>query len=99
MLIFIMGILFELPLLIQLLSRIGLVSKKQLKVRGIGAFLQNVNITKMKILPYHSMARSKYAALGMTDTMPHVDSPTDDDLQKAVELLKSYGIPAISGRE
>ena len=31
MLIFIMGILFELPLLIQLLSRIGLVSKKQLK--------------------------------------------------------------------
>ena len=53
----------------------------------------------MKVLPYHSMARSKYAALGMEDTMPHVDSPTDDDLQKAVVLLKSYGIPAISGRE
>ena len=68
-------------------------------LRGIGAFLQNLNITKMKVLPYHSMARSKYAALGMEDTMPHVDSPTDDDLQKAVALLKSYGIPAISGRE
>ena len=68
-------------------------------LRGIGAFLQNLNITKMKVLPYHSMARSKYAALGMKDTMPDVESPTDEDLQKAVELLKSYGVPAISGRE
>lgn len=68
-------------------------------LRGIGAFLQKLNITKMKVLPYHSMARSKYAALDMPDTMPHVDSPTDDDLHKAVELLKSYGVPAVSGRE
>ena len=68
-------------------------------LRGIGECLQNLNITKMKVLPYHSMARSKYAALGMQDAMPDVDSPTDEDLQKAVDLLKSYGIPAISGRE
>lgn len=68
-------------------------------LRGIGECLQKLNITKMKVLPYHSMARSKYAALGMPDTMPHADSPTDDDLQKAVELLKSYGVPAVSGRE
>jgi len=68
-------------------------------LQGIGAFLQNLNITRMKVLPYHSMARSKYKALGMADTMPDVESPTDEDLQKAVELLKSYGVPAISGRE
>ena len=68
-------------------------------LRGIGAFLGKLNISRMKVLPYHSMARSKYTALGMKDTMPAVDSPTDEDLQKAVELLKSYGINAISGRE
>ena len=68
-------------------------------LRGIGAFLGKLNISRMKVLPYHSMARSKYAALGMKDTMPDVESPTDEDLQKAVDLLKSYGVPAISGRE
>lgn len=68
-------------------------------LRGIGDFLQKLNITKMKVLPYHSMARSKYAALGMSDTMPLVDSPTDEDLQKAVELFRNYGVPAVSGRE
>ena len=68
-------------------------------LRGIGAFLQNLNITRMKILPYHSMARSKYAALDMPDTMPDVPSPTDEALQNAVALLKSYGINAVSGRE
>ena len=53
----------------------------------------------MKILPYHSMARSKYAALGMKDTMPDVHSPTDDDIRQAVDIMKAYGINAQSGRE
>ena len=66
---------------------------------GIGAFLQNLNITRMKVLPYHSMARSKYTALGMHDTMPEVLSPTDGELENAVALLQRYGINAVSGRE
>lgn len=65
----------------------------------IGIFLQNLNITRMTVLPYHSMARSKYTALGMPDTMPDVPSPTDEALQKAVEILRHFGINAISGRE
>jgi len=68
-------------------------------LRGIGAFLKNINITKMKILPYHSMARSKYAALGMEDRMPSVSSPTDDEINQAVDIMKDYGINAHSGRE
>ena len=66
---------------------------------GIGAFLQKLNITRMKVLPYHAMARSKYAALGMRDTMPNVPEPTEEAVQKAVERLRHYGIPAVSGRE
>ena len=68
-------------------------------LRGIGTFLKDLNISRMKVLPYHSMARSKYAALGMPDTMPAVPSPGDGTLHNAVELLRSYGINAISGRE
>lgn len=68
-------------------------------LRGIGEALGALNIERMKVLPYHSMARSKYLALGMEDTMPRVDSPSDDDISRAVKLLISYGINAVSGRE
>ena len=65
-------------------------------LKGIGTFLQKLQITRMKVLPYHSMARSKYAALGMTDTMPDVPTPTEKMLQKAAALLQSYGINAVT---
>lgn len=65
-------------------------------LEGIGDFLQKLHIARMKVLPYHSMARSKYAALGMTDTMPDVPSPTAEMLQKAAALLQSYGINAVA---
>ena len=68
-------------------------------LNGLGAFLKEVNITKMRVLPYHSMARSKYAALGMHDTMPDVPSPTDAELNQAIDILKNYGFNVISGRE
>ena len=66
---------------------------------GIGEMLGKLRIERMKVLPYHSMARSKYQALGMPDTMPDVSSPTDADLHRAVEILKRYGVNAVSGRE
>lgn len=66
---------------------------------GIGALLGELNIETMRVLPYHSMARSKYAALGLPDTMPQVDSPDDDQLLRAVERLRAHGVNAVSGRE
>ena len=68
-------------------------------LEGIGAFLGKLPVVRMKVLPYHAMARSKYAALGMADTMPDVPSPTDETLREAVALFRSFGINAISGRE
>lgn len=66
---------------------------------GIGQFLGQMHIEKMRVLPYHSMARSKYAALGLKDTMPDVPSPDDGQLAKAVAQLQRFGVPAVSGRE
>ncbi len=64
----------------------------------IGALLEGLNIERMKVLPYHSMARSKYVSLGKTDTMPNAESPDEAMIGHAVEILRAHGVNAVSGR-
>ena len=64
-----------------------------------GLFLKDLKIREIKLLPYHSLARSKYTALNMTDTMPDVESPEEPAVQHAAEILRSFGLNAKSGRE
>ena len=68
-------------------------------LHGLGRFLGELLVAKMRVLPYHSMARSKYSALGMPDNMPDVPSPDDAQIDAAVEILRGYGVEAVSGRE
>jgi pyruvate formate lyase activating enzyme len=56
------------------------------------------NITRVKLLPYHDFARSKFLALGIEDTMPHVSPPSSSELDAIAERLCGFGIKAISGR-
>ncbi len=66
---------------------------------AIGEFLSGLkNIRKIKVLGYHSFAKAKYAALGKENTLPEVDA-TRDDVQKAVEVLASFGLDAINGMD
>lgn len=63
----------------------------------IGAFLQDTHFAgKVKVLGYHNFAGSKYEALCMENTMPEV-KVTAEDVEKAVVILKSFGIHAING--
>lgn len=63
----------------------------------IGSFLKNMNgITKVKVLQYHAFASSKYAALGIKNTMPNTVT-TYEDVEKAVNILRSFGLNAING--
>ena len=62
----------------------------------IGAFLKDLNITKIKVLQYHHYAGSRYDALGMENTLPDTET-TMEDMEKAVEILKSYGLNAVNG--
>ena len=64
-----------------------------------GAFLGRLNIGKVKLLPYHSLARNKYAALQMEDTMPRAETPSEEEMAAALDILKKYGLDAHSGRE
>ncbi|MDD4540362.1 MAG: glycyl-radical enzyme activating protein [Lentisphaeria bacterium] len=65
-------------------------------LRQAGAFLASLpNISAVKILGYHSLARSKYLAIGRDDTMPDVPSPSKADLQHVADTLKATGIHSL----
>lgn len=65
--------------------------------QAIGALLQGLKgITKVKVLKYHAFAASRYAALGLPCTMPDTET-TVEDVERAVEVLRSYGLTAVNG--
>ena len=64
---------------------------------NIGRFLKDLKgVTKIKVLQYHSFASSKFESLGIKNTMPDTVT-TNEDVERAVEILKSYGLNAING--
>lgn len=57
------------------------------QMEKIRAFLQDLkNVKAVKVLPYHNYAGSKYAALGMENTLPKI-LPTAEEIQKAQALF------------
>lgn len=69
-------------------------------IDGIGEFLSGLScIKRIKVLPYHNYAGSKYESLHMENTLPKVELPDDDVIAQAVETLRKYGLNAVSGKE
>ena len=67
------------------------------EAHGIGKFLKDLKgISKVKVLQYHNFAGSRYKALGMENTLPQTET-TYEEVEKAVAILKSYGLNAING--
>ena len=66
------------------------------EIEDIAKLLATLNIQKVKVLKYHSLARSRYKALGMPDTMPETET-TILYVENAVATLKSYGLNAVNG--
>ena len=52
------------------------------------------NLVGVRVLPYHNYAGSKYASLGMENTLPS-RVPTDEEMTAAKEIFKSFGIKVI----
>ena len=50
------------------------------------------NLTKMRVLPYHSFAGSKYDAVDMENTMPKSEMPTAEKMKEINEYFISRGI-------
>ena len=58
------------------------------QMEKIATFLAGLsNVTKVRVLPYHNYAGSKYEALGMENTLP-ARTPTDAELSAARETLR-----------
>ncbi len=57
------------------------------QMKKIAAFLSSLrNVSRVRVLPYHSYAASKYLALGMKNTLPE-RIPTDEEIKRAEEIL------------
>lgn len=62
-----------------------------------GAFLSGLrNICGVRLLAYHSFARSKYDSVGHADTMPEVETPSGGHLRRLAEILRGYGVAVLS---
>ena len=57
-------------------------------IAALGRFLAGTdNITAVRLLPYLKLAGSKYRNLGRPDTMPAVDTPSQDRLESLARVL------------
>ena len=60
------------------------------QIEKIAMFLSTLrNITKVRVLPYHSWAGTKYASLDMKNTLP-AKMPAENEIREAEECLKKY---------
>jgi pyruvate formate lyase activating enzyme len=63
-------------------------------LEAIGERLSTLaNLSAVRLLPYHDFARSKYAAIGASDTMPDVPQPTPKQMAAVATRLLKYGLP------
>ena len=67
------------------------------QMEKIADFIETLkNVTKVKILPFHNFTDTKYEALGMENTMPKIDAPALDEIEKARKTFESRGIIAVA---
>ena len=58
------------------------------EMEAIKEFLKPLkNITKVRVLPYHNFAGSKYAALGVENTLPPI-LPTNEEIERAEQIFE-----------
>lgn len=52
------------------------------------------HLLKVRVLPYHNYAGSKYQSLSMENTLPAL-LPKDSEIDEAKEIIRSYGIKIV----
>ena len=65
------------------------------QIEKIAVFLKDLNnLTKVRILPYHNYAGSKYTSLAKKNTLP-TQLPTDSEMEDARTILRKYGLKVV----
>ena len=57
-------------------------------------FLKKLNLLEVNILPYHTMGLEKYKKLGREYPMKTLEKHTQEELDNALQIMKSYGLKA-----
>ena len=59
-------------------------------------FLRDIpSLRRVRLLPYHALARSKYEAIGISEHMPHIEPPDDETMRELQNIVSSRGINAV----
>ena len=62
------------------------------QIDKIGKFLSELShVIRVRVLPYHNYAASKYAALNIDNTLPPL-MPTEKEIKDAETIIFSYGL-------
>lgn len=65
------------------------------QIEKIAVFLKDLeNLTKVRVLPYHNYAGSKYTSLAKKNTLP-TQLPTDSEMEDARTILRKYGLKVV----
>lgn len=64
------------------------------QIEKIGEILQSLKLVKVEVMPYHKLGNGKYAALGMKNELFQMEIPADEQVDKAITILKNFGINA-----
>ena len=64
-------------------------------VGGVAKFAASLgNVERVDVLPFHQMGRFKWAQLGLTYSLDHVEPPTLQGIEKACAVFRSEGLQA-----
>lgn len=65
------------------------------QIEEIAEYLSELKcITKVRVLPYHDYAASKYSALDIENTLPKI-LPSEEEIEKVASVLEGYGIKVV----
>ncbi len=65
-------------------------------LEGLAKFIATLdNVKKVEILPFHKMSEYKWESLGYEYQLKNTDPPSLENIQKAKNIFKNYGIPLI----
>lgn len=68
------------------------------EMEAIGRFLSGLHsVRKIKLLPYHDYAVSKYRSLGLAEPLPGCHPPRREEIDRVVAAFEHLGLPAVNG--
>lgn len=70
------------------------VNDNEKNIHETAKFLKKLNLLEVNILPYHTMGLEKYKKLRMLYPMKTLEKHTQEELDNALQIMKSYGLKA-----